>query len=205
MDTAQPQRDQPLINIVGENVALGPLRRDLLPLYLKWVNDFEVTRATSLSMRLMTREAEEAWYEGASKDGRGGLHFTIYERASLRPIGDTNLVTIDHAHRTAGFGIMIGEQDCWGKGYGTETTALMLDYGFNALGLHNIWLSVLSENERGPRAYARAGFREIGRRREAWRLGGRVSDVVYMDCLATEFQGPLIRRSVDSLPDPPPA
>src|SRR3712207_7011957 len=31
-----PESDQPLVNIVGELVALGPLRRDLLPLYLRW-------------------------------------------------------------------------------------------------------------------------------------------------------------------------
>jgi RimJ/RimL family protein N-acetyltransferase len=64
----------------------------------------------------------------------------------------------------------------------------MLDYGFTALGLHSIMLTVFSNNERGLRAYKRAGFRECGRRREAWRLGNRAYDVIYMDCLATEFQ-----------------
>ena len=29
----------------------------------------------------------------------------------------------------------------------------------------------------------------IGRRREAYRLGGKAYDRVYMECLATEFQG----------------
>jgi diamine N-acetyltransferase len=97
-------------------------------------------------------------------------------------------------HRTADFDIAIGEKDCWGKGCGTEAAALMLDYGFTALGLHNIHLSVWSFNERAIRAYRRAGFREIGRRRGAHRLGGQAYDVIYMDCLATEFQSPVLRR-----------
>ena len=35
----------------------------------------------------------------------------------------------------------------------------MLDYGFTCLGLHNIFLWVNAANERGIRAYRRAGFR----------------------------------------------
>ena len=97
---------------------------------------------------------------------------------------------------------MIGEKECWGKGYGAETTALMLDYGFNALGLHNIMLSVFSHNERGQRAYRRAGFREIGRRREALRRGGQTYDLVYMDCLASEFRGRVLERLLRSDPRP---
>jgi hypothetical protein len=33
--------DQPILNIVGEKVALGPHRRDLVALYQRWINDFE--------------------------------------------------------------------------------------------------------------------------------------------------------------------
>ena len=71
-----------------------------------------------------------------------------------------------------------------------ETTRLVLDYGFTALGLHNVMLVVDSYNERGIRAYTRAGFKTIGRRREAHRLGGRPFDLILMDCLASEFQSP---------------
>ena len=182
-----------ILNITGEKVALGPHRRALVPLYQKWFNDFEVTRTLAFSLQTLTLEAEEAWYAQASTKV-GDVMFTIYERVTLRPIGTTGLHQVDHRQRTAEFGIAIGEKDCWGKGYGTETARLMLDYGFTALGLHNIMLTVYSFNERGIRAYHRAGFREIGRRRQAHRIGSRAFDVVYMDCLATEFQSPVLHR-----------
>src|SRR5437763_995089 len=57
--------DPPIINITGEKIALGPIRRDLVPLYLRWINDFEVTRTMGIGWRPMTQEAEEAWYERA--------------------------------------------------------------------------------------------------------------------------------------------
>jgi RimJ/RimL family protein N-acetyltransferase len=183
----------PILNITGEKVALGPIRRDLLPLYQKWINDFEVTRTLAAGFRPMTWEAEEAWYEGASRRDREVM-FTIYERATMRPIGNTGLHDIDPLHRVAEFGLLIGEKECWGKGYGTETTRLMLDYGFTCLNLHNIMLRAYSFNERGLRAYRRAGFQEIGRRREAIRMAGRAYDEVMMDCLATGFESPVLQR-----------
>jgi diamine N-acetyltransferase len=90
--------------------------------------------------------------------------------------------------RTATFAIGIGDPERRGKGLGTEATRLALEYGFNVLGLHNIMLSVHADNEAGVRAYRRAGFREIGRRREVLEKGGRLVDVVFMDCLANDLE-----------------
>jgi RimJ/RimL family protein N-acetyltransferase len=180
---------KPLINIVGEKVALGPLLRDQLPLYLEWFNDLEYARTTS-GVRPMTLEQLEGYYDNDMKD-RGQVHFTIYDRETSTPIGGTNLYDIDG--RNASFAIGIGEASFRGRGYGTEATRLMLDYGFNGLGLHNIWLSVYAFNERGIAAYERAGFREIGRRRQVLNRFGKLHDVVYMDCLATEFTRSSIR------------
>ena len=55
-------------------------------------------------------------------------------------------------------------------------------------------LQVTCNNERAIRAYTRAGFRVFGRRRESYRLGGQVFDEIVMDCLATEFRSPVLRR-----------
>lgn len=190
--------DQPIVNIVGEKVALGPLRRDLMPLYDRWFNDFEAGLSYFPQFRPHTREAREAWYERLAKDEPDEVQFLIYERATLRPIGKATLYQIDHYNGTATFGIIIGEKDCWGKGYGTETTILVLDYAFTLLGLHNVTLTVDSSNERAIRAYRRAGFKEIGRRRESRRRGNRRFDDISMDCLATEFQSPLLYRLLPS-------
>lgn len=175
--------DAPVINVKGELVALGPLRRELLPLYQRWINEPEVMRCIG-SDRPMTVEQERAWYDEQQTDEKS-IHFTIYELPALRPIGNTSLMLVDHRHGTAEFGIFIGEPDARGKGYGTETTRLVLRYAFDSAGLHNVALGVFEFNEAGIRAYRRAGFREIGRRREAYLLDGRRWDEIRMDCLAT--------------------
>ena len=55
---AQDSSEQPDLNIVGEKVALGPLRRDLLPLYTRWMNDFDVIRTLGVPLRPMPTQSE---------------------------------------------------------------------------------------------------------------------------------------------------
>lgn len=192
MDDKATTAEGIIVNMAGEQVALGPLCRDHLPVWYRGFNDFEVSAyAGYMGIRPMTWEALEEWYEDMSRPrSEHRIWFTIYERVTLAPVGLTHLRDINYRHRTAEFAIVIMDRQYWGKGYGTEATILMLDWGFTALGLHNILLSTLGANERALGAYRRAGFREIGRRREAERVGGRLYDTVYMDCLATEFKSP---------------
>lgn len=182
-----------MLTITGERVSLGPQRRDLVPLTHRWLNDFAVMAPLGAPLHPLSEEGAVQAYEG-SEGAADQVWFTLYKRAPLRPIGITGLREIEPLQRSAEFVIFIGEQDCWGKGYGTETARLLLDYGFTDLGLHNIMLKVFGFNERGINAYRRAGFREIGHRRHAFRLAGESFDVIYMDCLATEFECPVLER-----------
>jgi diamine N-acetyltransferase len=180
----------PIVNIVGDRIALGPHRRDLLPAYQRWINDFSALRTLGGGpLGPTTLEQEATWYDGQPGNE---TRFTIYERTTWRPIGTTALHSIDHRNRSATFGIFIGEAAARGKGYGTEATRLTLDCAFTALGLHSVMLTAAEFNLAGRRAYERAGFREFGRRRQCRWLAGRLWDDVYMDCLSSEFTSPVL-------------
>ena len=181
----------PILNIEGDLVALGPLRREHIPLYLRWINDFGTTRMLGLPPRPTTLEQETAWYEHAAvDDARTG--FTIYERATGRAIGNCGLHEVDRFNRRTVVGIMIGEPEARGRGYGTEAMRLLLDYAFTGLGLHNVMLKVFEYNLAGRRCYEKVGFREIGRRRESRWYNGRFWDEISMDILASEFESPVL-------------
>lgn len=183
--------DAPIFNIEGELVALGPLRREHIPLYLRWINDFGTTRTLGVPPRPMTLEQETAWYEQAAvDDGRTG--FTIYERATGRPIGNCGLHEMDLANRRTVVGIMIGEPDARGRGFGTEAMRLLVDYAFTVLGMHSVMLTVVEYNAAGRRCYEKVGFREMGRRRESRWYSGRFWDEIHMDILASEFTSPVL-------------
>lgn len=188
--------EPPIVNIVGERVALGPFSKDLLPLFTRWINDFGSQLRVGFPMPgPVTAEFEEGWYDSVST-GADRNTFVIRERETMTAIGSTALHGVDMRHRTAAFGIMIGDPNARGKGYGTEAATLMLDYGFTVLGLHSINLTVAGFNLAGQTAYQRAGFRECGRLRERIQFAGRRWDQILMDCLAHEFESPILARTV---------
>lgn len=63
----------------------------------------------------------------------------------------------------ATLGIIIGEKSHWGRGYGPEAIAALLDYAFNVLGLDLIRLSTFDDNPRAQAAFKKVGFREVKR------------------------------------------
>ena len=187
------QAAEPVYTLRGELVALGPLRREMIDLWLRWFNDLDMLRTLG-TVDAATREAEERFYAQAT--GEGEVNFAIFELASARPVGTCGLRAVDQRNGTATFGIAIGDRTAWNRGYGSEATRLLLDYAFHWLGLHNVQLHVYANNPRGIRAYEKAGFRLVGRRREAHKLGQQRMDEVIMDALATDFDSPLLARAL---------
>jgi diamine N-acetyltransferase len=194
------ETERPIFNIEGELVALGPISRDFIPAYLRWMNDFSVTGMLAIQPRPMTMEQEIAWFEHASRDEKSRT-FTIFERATGRAIGNCGLGDLDFRHRRGEVGILIGEVDCRGKGYGTEAMRLLLDYAFTAVGLHSVMLWVYEYNFAARRCYEKVGFRESGRRREARWFSGRYWDKIMMDLLESEFESPVLKKLLE--PDAP--
>jgi len=84
------------------------------------------------------------------------------------------------------FGIVIGDKDLWGHGYGSEAIRLAIGYGFKRLKLHRIQLIVLDFNKRAHHAYRKVGFVEEGVQRDALLVGGRWHDVIMMGMLKRE-------------------
>ncbi len=179
--------DEPIINFASDRLAWGPCGPELIPLSLKWANDWQVSAPRGMPLRPYSLDTATTWNERNRADT--SYWFVMYERSSLRPIGEAGFTNVDLFHRSAEYGIVIGETDCWNRGYGTEATRTMLHYGFMHLRLHMIWLRVSSANPAALRVYTKAGFRAAGRLREAQWIDGHAHDVTYMDCLAREFEG----------------
>lgn len=128
--------------------------------------------------------------------------FGIFARDTEELVGGIDLRDINHRNGTALLGVSVYSPEHWGSGYGSEAVRLMVEYGVFFLNLHNIMLNVFSYNTRAIRAYEKAGFREIGRRRGAVRLGHERFDDVLMDITADEVDTSRMRSLVRLLPPP---
>lgn len=167
----------------GKLVRLRAPQRTDIPLFVKWFNDPETTRFL-LRAPPMGMEEEEAWYESlVNKDTKV---FCI-ETLDGRLVGNLGIIHIDWANRNADIGIVIGEKECWSKGYGTEAIALLLGYMFDELNLDRIWLYCDMENLRAQRCYEKSGFRREGIFRHHRLQGGKFRDDAVMSILRQEW------------------
>ena len=147
----------------------------------------------------MRPDEVERFFE-ARVTGPGSLALAIHLRVGDRLIGTCAFSQLDGDNGSALFHITIGERDCWGKGYGTEATAIMLDHAFSTLGLHLVGLAVFEFNERAIRSYLKVGFVVEGRSREAIWRGGRHWDELQMSILEGEWRA--VRERVHGLEPP---
>lgn len=177
----------------GDLVYLSPVQPEDGDLWAEWLNDLEVSIPLGdEAYALITCEQARAGAAGAARSGEPV--FTIVEKSSGKPIGRCLLFAVNHVDRRAMCGVFIGERSLWGRGYGTEALALLLDYGFNLLNLNSIELGVFEFNQRAIASYRRLGFKEIGRKRQARIIAGKAYDVILMDLLACEFESPVVKR-----------
>lgn len=150
----EPESERPILNLEDEKTALGPLRRDLLTTYQRWMNDFETVKTLGRTAKPVTAEAQSEWLDKMLPGSERDVVFTIYERrtgGTWRPAGCTGLHEIDHLQGKATFGILVGEPEARGRGVGTEATRLVLDYAFSVLHLHNVLLTVYAYNSAATR------------------------------------------------------
>jgi len=170
--------------IVGERLYLSPFDTESPESYAKWaewMNDKTIADTYGGNSNHVT-------LSGAKKTiaELQGHRFDIVLLDNVL-IGHISIHDIDHFNRTAFFGIIIGEKEHRGKGYGTEAVRLILNYGFKTLNLNNIMLSVHEDNHAAKTCYKKIGFKEAGRRREWVFKDGKYIDKIYMDILAREF------------------
>jgi RimJ/RimL family protein N-acetyltransferase len=183
--------------IRGDLVYLRAPERSDIDTFVRWFNDADVLRNLAMYAP-MSRAGEEAWYERMlGAQGTTDYHWVVCVEADGRAIGTAGLHGIDHRNGTAEFGIALGEKDEWGKGYGTDALRAACDFGFGELRLERIGLLVYEGNERGRRAYEKAGFVHEGTMRSALFARGERHDVHVMGYLRSEWEASGQRRAWD--------
>ena len=77
--------------------------------------------------------------------------------------------------------------DQWGRGFVTEATTALVDYGFRELGLRRIYAQVLAGNDASERVLGKLGMTREGVKRQHVRKGRRLCDVAIYGLLRSEW------------------
>jgi RimJ/RimL family protein N-acetyltransferase len=152
----------------------------------RWSRDTEYHRLadTDPAYPRSTQEAKER----VERDSEHVFGFVIRTQADDRLIGEIGVWLESWAQGEAWAGIVIGERDYWGNGYGTEAMQLLLRYAFTELNVRRVSLNVFAYNPRAIRSYEKAGFRHEGLVRGDCHRTGQRWDTVFMGILREEWE-----------------
>lgn len=161
--------------------------------FTRWDQNSEYYRLlNSDSAHLWSAKKFKEWFEKELDSALpNNLLFAIRTLDGDKLIGFIGFEGINWTDRDSYVAIGIGEQDFWGKGYGSDAMRLMLRYGFTELNLHRISLTVYAYNPRGIRSYEKCGFKHEGRIREFILRDGQRSDMLHMGILRSDWEASL--------------
>jgi RimJ/RimL family protein N-acetyltransferase len=173
--------------LTGRLVRLAALNPEIdAAIVARWSRDTEYHRladndpAYPRSTRMV-----RTWLE---RDNERSFGFGIRTVSDDRLIGNIGGWIESWAHGEGWVGIVIGERDYWGRGYGTDAMLIMLRFAFAELNLRRMALGVFANNPRAIRSYEKAGFQREGVVRGDCRRDGQRWDTVYMGILREEWE-----------------
>jgi RimJ/RimL family protein N-acetyltransferase len=110
------------------------------------------------------------------------IFFAVCLKDGDQFIGVVGVDGIDWVHRTGETGSELFDASFRGKGYGTESKFLLLEYFFDHLHFHALCSYVFEPNTRSAAALAKQGYHPAGR----WKWDD-LKDGVYQDMLAFDI------------------
>jgi len=148
--------------ITGSKVKLRDKRLSDARNDYTWLSDPELAQldavpplAISFTRYLLEYTSELRYFFSSSR------RFVI-ETLDGKHIGNCSYYNINETKGEAELGIMIGNRDYWGKGYGIDVVTALVCYIFRQTNLKRIYLKTLDSNTRAQRCFKKCGFTPCG-------------------------------------------
>ena len=177
----EDQKELPEVDISGSLVRIREKRTEDIPDEYAWRVDEELSRLDATRPLTMS-------YEDFFRYTREEIQFQSYRSKRLAVdtleglhIGNVMYYDFNKKNAEVELGIMIGDKDYWGKGYGTDIVVTLLNYLFTVLAMKRVYLHTLAWNYRAQASFTKSGFREV----RPVRRGGQ--DFVLMEVLHTDW------------------
>ena len=180
---ADPQQDHRIVmNIEGRTIRLRAVEPGDVDLMYEWENDCDIWPVSGTT-EPFSRHQLERFVErhqdivGVLCDGQ--LRLIIETLLSSKPVGAIDLFEYDPIHRRAGIGILIYEQSDRGRGYASDAVETLCRYAHDTAARASAVVQRRCRQRSEPAPVPRAGFTEIGVKRDwLWRPNGYHDEVM---------------------------
>ncbi len=149
---------------------------DITAGYLNWLNDPMVTRFSNQRFRTHTAESCAVYLASFTRTHNSFLLIT--QRSDGQPIG-TATVYRSPQHGTADMGLMVGDRQCWGQGYGRETWQALLEALLQEPRIRKVTGGTARTNQAMVRIMERSGMELEAVRKRQELIEGQPVDLLY--------------------------
>ncbi len=123
----------------------------------------------------------------AAQQPRTSYVLAIIDRSTGTLIGAARIGLESEVHRRADIGYVL-RRDLWGSGLATEVARLLIDFGFDNLGLYRIWATTHPDNPASSRVLEKIGMSYEGRIRGHMFVKGSWRDSLSYAILEPEWR-----------------
>jgi RimJ/RimL family protein N-acetyltransferase len=123
-----------------------------------WRSDLELSRYDAvLPLKLSFREFT-LYYTEQLRSFKEDRRWFAIDTLDGKHIGNCMYYDVDKTRKQAKIGIIIGDRDYWGKGYGADALMTLVSHVFHDLKLERVYLDTLEWNVRAQRCFQKCGF-----------------------------------------------
>lgn len=178
--------------IKGKKVTLRAIEEKDLPLLHKWANDPYTQDIMGDIHPPSSMDFHQEWFKKLKNDN-WNLRLAI-DTPDLGIIGLTTIINIDWRNNHAWHGIMLGDADIRGKGYGQDTLMTTMKYAFDELHMERLDGQIIEYNQVPYNLYCgKCGWREEGRKKNYWFRKGRYWDSIVLGITKDEYRENLLK------------
>ncbi|MEO6902962.1 MAG: GNAT family protein [Bacteroidia bacterium] len=153
--------------LANKDISLRALEPNDIDVLYNWENNIENWQVSNVQTPF-SRYTLQQYIETAHQDIYSVKQLRLIIELSLSAddkkitIGCIDLFDFDPKHLRAGIGILIAEKTERRKGYASDALALLINYAFEILNLHQLYCNITAENEASILLFQKYDFQISG-------------------------------------------
>ena|ERR1041385_6303325 len=174
--------------IEGDKIFLRRItEQDITPEYVAWLNDPDVTRGLETVAQPYTEEMLRQYIHEVVGNENTWM-FVVADKKSGKSIGTAKVHNINKKNGTCNLGLMLGDKNYWGKGFGQDAYNTAIDFAFKTLGIRKIWEMANATNAASLSMCKKAGFQVEGQLKEHTFSEGKYIDKILLGLFARDWK-----------------
>jgi RimJ/RimL family protein N-acetyltransferase len=174
------------VNIKGKKIVLRAVEEEDLNTLHRWANDPDTQDQIGLIHFPSSMDFHRRWFEKLKTDTLN-QRFAI-ESPDERIIGLSSIINIDWRNNHAWHGVMLGDVDIRGKGYGVDAVMATMRYAFDELHFERLDGSIIEYNKVSHSFYCdKLNWQVEGRRRNYYYRRGRYWDQIIVGVTREDY------------------